>query len=41
MRSMIVLISRVKLRVIVQLGDCIRDCNMDPFYIDGLGGIFV
>ena len=41
MRSMIVLISRVKLWIIVQSGDCIRDCIMDPFYIDDLGGIFL
>ncbi len=37
---MIVLISRVKLWIIVQLGDCIRDCIMDPLYINDLGGIF-
>jgi len=37
MHCMIVLISRVKLRVIVQSGDCIRDCIMDPLYINDHG----
>jgi hypothetical protein len=41
MRCMIVLISRVKLRIIVQSGDCIRDCIMDPFYINDLGDISI
>jgi hypothetical protein len=40
MRCMIVLISRVKLRIIVQSGDCIRDCIMYPLYINDLGDIF-
>ncbi len=37
MRCMIVLISRVKLWIIVQSGDCICDGIMDPFYINDLG----
>jgi len=42
MRCMIVLISCVKLWiiVIVQSGDCIRDCVMDSLYLNDLGGIF-
>jgi len=40
MHCMIVLISRVKLWIIVQSGDCIRECIMDPLYINDLGGIF-
>ena len=32
MRCMIVLISSIKLWIIVQLGDCIRDCIMDLLY---------
>ena len=40
MHGMIVLISRVELRIIVQSRDCIYDCIIDPFYIDDLGGMF-
>ena len=40
MCCMIVLISRVKLWIIVQSGDYIRDCIMDPVYINDLGDIF-
>jgi hypothetical protein len=40
MLCMIVLISRIKLRIIVQSGDCIRNCIMDPLYINDLGDIF-
>ena len=40
MHCMIVLISRIKLWIIVQSGDCIRDGIMDPLYINDLGGIF-
>ncbi len=40
MHSMVVLISRVKLRIIIESRDCIRDSVVDPLYIDDLGGIF-
>jgi len=40
MCCMIVLINRVKLWIIVQSGDCIRNCIMDPLYVNDLRGIF-